>query len=312
MTSSPLAAPSAASDLIWLLGQPHLNDYLRFVETKVIGGDTIAVGALVEEWRRANDCYYDLESQEAGLADTIGVVAIEPSLASRAAAVMATSAFRETFNGLPASIAKVELDKLVVAQIHVEHGHRFEDVAARGLRDDAVALFDLCLPIDAALPEVTIARLGEHHYRFSSPSTDLRAHKLRLLPPLPIGDTGDFGPWAAMLGLGIGYSANLLSGVRSGSRILLQNGYHRAYALRAMGVTHAYCVIEEVTRKDELAMIASSRVTDDPEFYFAAKRPPLLRDFFDPIFAKRLAVLPIVNEIEVTVNVTETMATRRR
>lgn len=311
MTPAPVAVVPPASDLIWLLGQPHLNDYLRFVDTKVIGGDAIGPGTLVEEWRRANDRYYDLETREAGLADKIRVLPVEPDLAAQVAAVMGTPAFRQTFNCLPVSIAKVKLDKLVVSQLHVEHGHRFADASARAVRDDRAALFDLCLPIDAALPAVTVARLSENHYRFSSPSTDLRAHKLRLLPPLPDAETGDFGPWAAMLGLGIGFSANLLSGVRSGSRILLQNGYHRAYALRASGVKHAYCVIEDVSRKDELAMTASSRVTDDPEFYFAAKRPPMLRDFFDPALAKRLPVLPIVNEVEVTVTVTETMATQR-
>ena len=111
------------------------------------------------------------------------------------------------------------------------------------------------------------------------------------------------GPAAAMFGISVGFGSNFLSGVRSGSRVLLQNGYHRAYALRSAGFTHAWCVVELVTRKDELRLTATSEVMDDPEFYFAAKRPPILRDFFDPQIAKRLKVkrMDCLVEVEITV-----------
>ena len=38
------------------------------------------------------------------------------------------------------------------------------------------------------------------------------------------------------------------SAVRSDTRICLQNGYHRTYALRCAGLKYAYCVVEDVTR----------------------------------------------------------------
>ena len=108
-----------------------------------------------------------------------------------------------------------------------------------------------------------------------------------------------YGPVAAAIGLVVGFSANFLSGIRSDNRILLQNGYHRAYALRALGITHAPCVIQTVTRKDELALLADTRVTSDPGFYFKAARPPMLRDFFNPSLRKHLNVRPIDTVVEV-------------
>jgi len=98
-------------------------------------------------------------------------------------------------------------------------------------------------------------------------------------------------------------------GIRSGTRILLQNGYHRAYALRSLGFSHAYCIVEDVTRKDELKLTADGDVAADPEFYFASKRPPILRDFFDPRLAKTLSTLPMETQIEVELKVRSSTAT---
>ncbi|HEX8217195.1 MAG TPA: hypothetical protein VF577_07000, partial [Allosphingosinicella sp.] len=51
--------------------------------------------------------------------------------------------------------------------------------------------------------------------------------------------------------------------------------------------------------KDELKVAAGESVCEDPEFYFAAKRPPLLRDFFDPKLRKLLPVVRMETVIEV-------------
>jgi len=107
----------------------------------------------------------------------------------------------------------------------------------------------------------------------------------------------------------IGFGSNFMSGIRSGSRVLLQNGYHRAFALRSLGFTHAYCIVEDVTRKDELKVAADEDVAADPEFYFGARRPPVLKDFFDPRLAKVLPILPMESIIEVEVKVRSSTVT---
>lgn len=275
-------------DMVWLLGQPHLQDFLSFCETKVVGGEQMDPRGLAEEWRAANDFYGELEKTEAGIADTIDCRPLDGRLARMASALEASNWFRNSFDNLPYSIELVELDKLVVSQIQVECGYAHGIAAGLGKCPSPAELFRFCLPLKRELPPVAIKRLASNRYQFTSPSSDFRQHDPMLLRGADIADLDLPGAAVALLGISVGFGSNLMSGIRSGNRVLLQNGYHRAYALRSAGVTHAWCVIELVTRKDELRLTATEGVLSDPEFYFAAKRPPILSDYFTPRIAKRL------------------------
>ena len=112
-----------------------------------------------------------------------------------------------------------------------------------------------------------------------------------------------FGAIAGVVGVVVGFSPNFLSVLRSDSRLILHNGYHRAYALRELGMTHAPCVIETVSRRDELNLVAKQRVADNPAFYLKAARPPLLKDFFDPKIRKVLQTYKSLKMIEVSFEV---------
>ena len=152
MKHKPIAtrdqAQTVGADLIWLLGQPHLGDYLEFVATKVVGGRKIDPRLLAEEWRVANDLYYELEQSEAGVADTVEYLPLNPSLEPLADAVRANPWFRDSFDNLPVSFARVELDKLVVSQNHVERGFTDALGAALGAEPDDASLFRFCLPLE--------------------------------------------------------------------------------------------------------------------------------------------------------------------
>lgn len=313
MRHKPIAAPQTknepACEMAWLLGQPHLSDYLEFVANKVVGGSAIDPRSLTEEWRAANDIYYELEQTEAGIADGAECLPVERALQPLVDAVCASPWFRASFDNLPFSFARVELDKLVVSQNNVEHSFTEGLAATLGPTPDAETLFKFCLPLERNLPDVRIQRLSGDRFVFSSRSTDFRAHTPRLLRPAEIEGLESSGPIAAMVGIMVGFGSNFLSAVRSGSRILLQNGYHRAYSLRRLGLTHAYCIVEDVTRKDELKLTADEDVGSDPEFYFASKRPPILRDFFDPRLCKMLQVLPMESIVEVEMKVRSSTAT---
>lgn len=295
--------------MVWLLGQPHLQDYLSFCESKVVGGERLDGRALADEWRTANDYYYDLETAEAGIADAIACRPLDRRLSSLAAKLEANDWFQSSFDNLPYSIELVELDKLVVSQIQVECGHVQAAVTRLGSRPTPAELFQFCLPLERELPPVAITRLASNRYQFTSPSSDFRQHDPVLLHAADIAHLKLPGPATSLLGISVGFGSNFLSGIRSGSRVLLQNGYHRAYALRSAGITHAWCVIELVTRKDELRLTATQEVAADPEFYFAAKRPPVLRDYFDPQIAKRLKVKRMDCIVEVEIKVRSSIAT---
>lgn len=125
----------------------------------------------------------------------------------------------------------------------------------------------------------------------------------QLVGHVPMGAVG------GIVGILVGYGSNFLNAIQYGDRVLLHNGHHRAYALRELGITHAPCLLQTVTRRDELEAVAARRVSDDPRFYFVAKRPPLLKDFFDPRIRKVVPVLPMSNLVEVRVEVREVKKT---
>jgi hypothetical protein len=142
---------------------------------------------------------------------------------------------------------------------------------------------------------------------FCSESTDFCFQESVLLHPDQITGYENFGPLAGVAGVAVGFGSNFLNVIHDddSGRLLLHNGYHRACALRAMGITHAPCIIQTVTRRDELDISADSNVAKSPGYYFNAPRPPLLKDYFDPKIRKVLPVKRMIRMIEVNLDVKE-------
>lgn len=295
---------------VWLLGQPSLADYLDRVRKLVEGGADMDRRALIDGWRDANDYYYELESREAGIADEAECLDLPEAMAPLAEQLSQHEHFRTTFDRLPTAFGMVELDKIVVSQRRVT----LPFVEALRVRLDPrpgdADLFRFCQPVERRDPPVAIRRLGGQRFVFTSDSSDLRFHEPVLLRPDQITGHETFGPISAVVGLVIGYGSNFLSLIRSDDRMVLHNGYHRACALRAAGFTHAPCVIQTVTRRDELEIAAAQAVIDDPAFYFRAKRPPVLKDFFDPRIRIVLRTRAMERIIEVSFEINDHNAPR--
>lgn len=285
---------------IWIFGQPPLGRLLEFVDDTVLDAARLDRAALVEQWRAANDYYQQLERTEAGLVNRASHRALDAPLRPLAEQAAADPRFRLTFDALPTSFGMVELDRLIVSQLHVTRNW-VEAIQARiGPAPDETSLFAACLPPAESDTPVQIQKVGSRRYVFRSRSTDLRFLEPALLRAAELGGLASSGTVAGMVGLPVGFSFNALNAVRVGKRLLLNNGYHRAVALRALGVTHAPCVIQTASRADELQLCARSRVADDPEFYFESARPPLLKDFFDPRLRRLLPIRERIRQIEVS------------
>jgi hypothetical protein len=294
---------------VWLLGQPPLSRLLEFVEESIADGATLDRATLTTEWRLANDYYQALEKTEAGIANRGSHRELDPHLAHLAAEVAAHPHFRRTFDTLPTRIGMVELDCLIVYQKHVTRNFVEVRMARIGPKPDPETLFGLCLPLDEPETPVQIQKVGSRRYVFRSQSTDFRFHEPTLLRPGQMNGYESFGAIAGIVGLVVGFSSNFLNAVQVGQRVMLNNGYHRACALRALGVTHAPCIIQTASRADELEVTLKNRVADDPEFYFESARPPLLRDFFDPRIRKLLPIRTRTRHIEVNFEIKDYIVT---
>ncbi|NHZ37609.1 hypothetical protein [Massilia rubra] len=310
MHDSDIPAPEAAlarptHEELWLLGQAPLQKYLDFADDLCAESIEAIRPALIREWSAANLYYEELAKTEAGIADDLDCAALPAAMAPLAAQVCAGSQYARTFNSLPTRIAMVELGRMVVCQNHVTRTFVDQLKAQLGPNPDAAALFNFCFPPDEARAPVQIREAGSKRYVFRSDSTDFRFHEPVLLRPDQLNDYRASGMVAGVLGLVVGYSANILNAVcdDDSGRLVLNNGYHRTCALLELGVTHAPCVIQTVSSRDELDLVAKSIVAQDPGYFFNAPRPPLMRDFANPRIGKVLRIKKIARMIEVSYDV---------
>lgn len=285
------------------MGQPSLQKLLDFADEMSAERPRPERRALVDQWRAGNDRYYKLEKAEAGEADKIEVRALDKPLRRLAATVKASAQFRRVFNVLPTRFAMVELDRLIVTQPHVNIDYARRLQAEIGARPSPEKVFRSCMQVGRQAPPVESRQTGSSRFLFWSASSDLRFHEAALLRADQLRNYDGAGPFGASVGLMVGYGSNYLSVIQSDNRCIIHDGHHRAYALRVMGLTHAPCVIQTVTRLAELGLAASRSVTDAPEFYFRNPRPPLLKDFFDRKIVKILKIQKILRMVEVSFEV---------
>lgn len=298
--------------LLKLKGLPGLSDYLHFHKSRVVGGDEIKKRILVNEWRQANDHYHELETAEAGAAETIECFALPKNLQPLKRALVADQYFKQSFLELPYAVKMVELGKLMASQHSVGTGFAAGIAKRLGKRPTAGALFEFCLPLKRSSPDIAVQRLSDSRYIFTSRSTDFRDHDAKIAGAADLGFVSSFGPVETGIVIPIGFGSNFLSAIESEKRIVLQNGYHRAFALMSLGITHAPMIVQKVTRTDELDLAASSEVADNAAFYFRSKRPPLLRDFLDDRLAKKVDIYALETRVEVELKVTNTTGTIKR
>lgn len=240
-----------------------------------------------------------------------GAQPLPAEMAPLVARVEADPVFRRAFTAVPVRVGWVELSSLVVFQrtVNLDHVRRLQ----RDLGPDPspADVFRFCLPYDHPLPAYRVRSLpgrggGDGAYVFTSDSNDLRFLESVLLDPARAGGFNAVGPVAGVVGLAVGFGSNYLNVIAARGRLVLNNGNHRAYALRDLGLTHAPCLVQEVKRRDELSVIASGRLRRHPERYLKDPAPPTLADFFDPQLAHRVRLARKGREVRVTFRVEET------
>lgn len=289
---------------IHLLGVSPLARFVARVARRSADG-AVDDAALIDQWRAAAACYRELEVREAGFADEATIEPLPSGMAGRVEDIVADPGFAHAFARLPVAFGMVELDRLVVYQQHVSlsHAARFDDALGDApSRDEAV--LDICLPTTVQRPPLRCIRAADGKFVFQSELADIRAFDARLLAAdlARLVITSD-GPARGGVTVPIGFGVPHLNAVRLGSRIVLNNGYHRAYALRRAGVERVPCVVQAIAHPEELAFAGSSSLIDDFDSLFNSARPPVLKDFFDPQLTTQVALLPTRKQIQVTVTV---------
>lgn len=284
------AAPPVVDQHVFLIGRPPISEFLGYVRNLAVNARTRDEGQLMEEWRVANDRVRELETLEAGLADDPPIAPLHPDMRELAEAIIADPSFRQAFRFVPLELAMVELDRMVVFQKHINLMYVDEIRQRLPQEPTPEELFRVCIPHEVHTTPVRIARTAPNSYTFVSPSRDFRYVEPVLLNADQVSGYDRMGPVTAVLGIVVGFGSNYLNAIQVENRLVLTNGSHRAYALRERGITHAPCVIQKITRPEELEIVGTDELHRNSDRYLRTPRPPLLKDYFDERLRKILQV----------------------
>ena len=282
------------------------RDEVGQFQTRHATSNSAEIEQLMDRWQLAQPAIQRLQEIEHGLADRIQVAALPPQFDAQNAEVITSEPIRNAFRSLPIAIALVELDKLVVPQRILLTQHAAQ-LASRLLeRHDFNDLYRFCLMSSKEVAPVEYQRVSDHVHVFRSESDDLRflgetAREFNLdeRDRPTIGGIARFEISAV-----VGYGGAAINAVKVGSRLVLQNGLHRIFALRQRGITHAPMIVQWARNAEHefpsyLGVMPRDYWTDHP-------RPPLVKDFLDRDFYLDATFAPHRRVLTVTIQVAAT------
>ena len=296
------AAPRPVDALdheLCLMGATRMSDFVEFVRERAIGGRDMDRGDLAQMWRDASEVFSALQTTEASAADKPQILPLSRTLQAHVNKLVKLDSFQQTFSAVPVAFGMVELDKLVVCQQHI--GRASVDRMVSGLPQPLTDgdLAAVCLPLAAGNAGFRVAHQDGERFVFVSDTHDTRFLGAQLVNPAEIKGLKVNGHAQAVVALSVGFTTNVLNVVRYGGRVVLNNGYHRALALHELGVTHAPCLIQVCAHWEDVGLAGASEMYDNGPVYFSSARPPLLRDFANPLLMRRFATRRLTREIRI-------------
>jgi len=297
--SVDVSPPDAADESLYLNGRPTMKGFIRYVRSHAVNPP--GEGILMQEWQAANEVVRALEKDEAGCADHPPIIKIEINSKYEPLLIelLKDPLIRNGFNSVPTEVAMVELDRLVVYQKHIDLTFVRQLKNKLGPAPSDEEIFRTCLPYDHPQPPVKWSRVHGDKFVFVSPSNDLRFLGTMKLQGKHITGYAPPGNLVGVVGIAVGFGSNFLNAVCSEGRIILNNGSHRAYALRDMGFTHVPCIVQHVASREQLDVVACSDIYDEPDFFLKHPRPSMLKDYFNPKLRKVMPVRRRLHQVMV-------------
>jgi hypothetical protein len=277
--SAPVAAvPRGLRRLRYMYGAVTQIELKNFLEIQSVDSES-RKQEIRTAWQAAVATFEELRRAEAGVPETIATRPLSAEHAGAAETLRADASFANTFSNYPCSFEEVEIDKLVASQrsVHVE----YVDYLTARYNEGPRNLFDFCLSPAQDVPPISIGRTAANAFTLSSENPGLRFLGVTEEPYHPgMMQTETPGGQAVrviMLALGFGFAtANVY---RIGQRMILNNGFHRLYALRRLGITHAPVVVQQITHPE---VELPPAITELPREHLVENpRPGLMKDFFD-------------------------------
>ncbi len=294
---------SESNEILILSGGFSLATFVNFVKKRSSSENSIKEATLLPIWRQARREHDALKTSESTLAEHGELLPLSRSMASMARKATKQPIFQRSYSSIPVGFGLVEIDALIALQNHVDLTHTKELSDRLGSKPTDKDIFDFCVPTTDYKPKLTIHKSGTDRYVIQAESEDLRYLGSQIIDPNGKIDVESDGDVARVIGLLIGYGSPCINVVRHGTRMVLNNGYHRTYALRQLGFKYIPCVIQAIDHPEELAFAGGSELIEDYVDLFQNMRPPLFKDFFNQALTYRIDALRSKTQIQISIDV---------
>ena len=289
------------SEVLYLMGSTRLDDFLNYARDNAVaatdvddraGEKTMAMD-LAEAWRDAAQVYDALKLSEPYPVEMPSVFPLPPEIAAHCEKLLTRPHLQREFDLVPVALGMVPIAHLISPQQRINLQTMPLPKPPANLRQQQAisdqALAEMCFPLDAPPHRVEVLQHDEGSVTFIADNHDIRFFRAWIAQGEVAGYAGR-GQVQQLLALPVGFSANVINVIRFQNRLVLNNGYHRVYALLRRGLTHVPAIIQVCRHWDDVGLTGSSELYGNGSIYFEGERPPLLRDFFDSRLTKSFVV----------------------
>jgi hypothetical protein len=280
-------------------------EVLQYVRTQTLSDELERLPEIFAARLGVQQNVADLIRREGGIADTVRVNEIPAQYKPKLDSFASDNLFQKTFSHLPVSFGLVEIDKLVAPQRTVNLDYVSGLLARYPKKATLDELLDICVSPKREMEPIQHLEVAPNTHVFSSPNSDIRFLGA-FVKELTSQDFEHavFGglPAAAVIAF-IGYGGAPINVLLSGQRVVLNNGFHRVYALRSIGVTEIPVVIQHVSNPQ---LEFPPQVVGLPkEYLLGVPRPVVMKDFFEDGFTITLKVRDRVKMITLGIGVNQ-------
>ncbi len=235
------------------------------------------MGLAYEKWLVASEIFHQIEEKEKGIADNCQTSEIESHLMD---AIQSHPMIKHAFSNEIIDFKMVDINNVIVTQTEVVLDFVHELTTQLVMPPSQEKLLKFCLIPEKKVPKPKMRRKNANTYYFSSPSRDFRflgGFLRRELSREELLDTKVGGFATNAVTLFVGYGSFCMSAFQVGKRIILENGFHRAYTLEKHGVKKIPMLLikrRESEFPDQLREFKKDYLLHHP-------RPILMKDFLN-------------------------------
>jgi|SRR2546422_579706 len=296
-----LKQDSAQSDVarpaLYLFGAMAKAHVQHIIRSQCIPEEIQNIDKIMTGWHHAVELFRNIESREQGIADNNYPFDLE--LTPKLMEIQNDALFRNSFSTYPSEFKMVEIDNLIAVQRHVSLA--YTDMIGKRINTNASLdeLINFCISPKQDVPTPRSLQNTENLITYSSPSVDFRflgGFQKELTDDDLRYCLGGGLPVAAIV-LFVGYGAGSINILRANNRLILNNGFHRVYALRKSGIKKIPVVVQNIGNPDlEMApqILGLSR-----DYLLKHPRPVLVKDFFADGLTTTLRLKDTVRSVRV-------------